>query len=120
MAFQGLIAIVPGLLLLAFASVPWMLYGGLFFLAVGSAMIIPCLTSLVSFYTPAHMQGQGLGIFRSLGSLGRVLGPIYASLVYWKFGSMNAYLIGAVLIIIPALLVRMLPEPVSKEETSEG
>jgi MFS family permease len=117
MSFQGLIAIVPGLVLLAFASKGWMMYAGLFFLAVGSAMIIPCLTSLVSFYTPSHMQGQSLGIFRSLGSLGRVLGPVYASLVYWKFGSLNAYLIGAVLIIFPAILVKMLPAPQSSNES---
>lgn len=116
MSFQGLIAIVPGLVLLAFAQVGWMLYAGLFFLAVGSAMIIPCLTSLVSFYTPSHMQGQSLGIFRSLGSLGRVIGPIYASLIYWKFGSVNAYLIGAGLIFLPAILVKLLPTPKTNEE----
>jgi len=115
MSFQGLITIIPGLILLAFAKTGWMLYGGLFFLAMGSAMIIPCLTSLVSFYSPDHMQGQSLGIFRSLGALGRVLGPVYASLVYWKFGSVNAYLIGAALIIFPAILVRRLPEPPKKE-----
>jgi len=104
-------------LILAFAKAPWMLYAGLFFLALGSAMIIPCLTTLVSFYTPSHMQGQSLGIFRSLGALGRVMGPIYASLVYWKFGSANAYLIGAGLMIVPAILVKLLPEPpkVAKE-----
>jgi MFS family permease len=93
-----------------------MLYLGLFFLALGSAMIIPCLTTLVSFYTPSHMQGQSLGIFRSLGALGRVMGPIYASLVYWKFGSANAYLIGAGLMVAPAILVKLLPAPALKEE----
>ncbi|MGE3608139.1 MAG: ferrochelatase [Bacteriovoracaceae bacterium] len=111
MSFHGLIAIMPGLILLAFAQAGWMMYAGLFFLAVGSAMIIPCLTSLVSFYAPKTMQGQALGIFRSLGSLGRVIGPVYASLVYWKFGSVNAYLIGATLLIIPAILVKKLPGP---------
>lgn len=111
MSFQGLVSIIPGLVLLAFAQTGWMVYAGLFFLALGSAMVIPCLTSLVSFYTPSHMQGQSLGIFRSLGSLGRVLGPIYASLVYWKFGSVSAYLIGAALILVPATLVKMLPDP---------
>ncbi|MFP5385719.1 MAG: ferrochelatase [Bacteriovoracia bacterium] len=116
MSFQGLIAIIPGLILLAYAQAGWMLYGGLFFLAVGSAMIIPCLTSLVSFYTPAHMQGQSLGIFRSLGALGRVLGPVYAALVYWRFGSVNAYLIGAGLIILPAILVKLLPTPNAQKE----
>ena len=116
MSFQGLIAIIPGLILLAFAHKAWMLYSGLFFLALGSAMIIPCLTSLVSFYTPHHMQGQSLGIFRSLGALGRVIGPIYASLVYWKYGSVSAYLIGALLIIVPAIVVKMLPAPLKTEE----
>lgn len=115
MSFQGLLCIIPGLVLLAYAQNGWMLYGGLFFLATGSAMIIPCLTSLVSFYTPDHLQGQSLGIFRSLGALGRVLGPIYASLVYWRFGSVNAYLIGAALIIFPAILVKRLPAPVKSE-----
>jgi MFS family permease len=118
MSFNGLIAIIPGLIILAFAKQGWMLYAGLFFLALGSAMIIPCLTSLVSFYTPSHMQGQSLGIFRSLGSLGRVIGPIYASLVYWKYGSITAYLIGAGMVIIPAILVKMLPAPPKSETQS--
>lgn len=117
MSMQGLISIIPGLLILAWANSGWLLYLGLFFLALGSAMIIPCLTSLVSFYTPSHMQGQSLGIFRSLGALGRVLGPIYASLIYWKFGSANAYFIGAALILAPLMLVKLLPAPqISSEE----
>jgi MFS family permease len=116
MSFNGLIAIVPGLVILAFAKAGWMLYLGLFFLSVGSAMIIPCLTTLVSFYSPKNMQGQSLGVFRSLGALGRVIGPIYASLVYWRLGSTNAYLIGALLIIVPAILVKLLPEPPATEE----
>ena len=86
-----------------------MLYFGLAFLAMGSAMIIPCLTSLVSFYTPRETQGRSLGIFRSLGSLGRVIGPIYASLVYWRFGSVFAYMIGAITLLIPLVIVRALP-----------
>lgn len=109
MALQGLISIIPGLILLAYAQTTWMLYFGLFFLSIGSAMTIPCLTSLVTFYSPENMQGRSLGIFRSLGSLGRVVGPIYASLVYWKYGSITAYLTGAILIFVPAMIVGKLP-----------
>lgn len=116
MAMQGLVAIAPGLVILAYAQATWMLYAGLFFLAVGSAMAIPCLTSLISFYSPKHMQGQSLGIFRSLGSLGRVIGPIYASLVYWKYGSFIAYLTGAVLVVLPSFIVAKLPAPVKEAE----
>lgn len=116
MAFQGLLAIAPGLILLAYAQSAAMLYSGLFFLSVGSAMTIPCLTSLVSFYSPENMQGQSLGIFRSLGSLGRVIGPIYASLVFWRFGSVVAYLTGAALVFLPAVIVKMLPAIPTPEE----
>lgn len=116
MAFRGLISIIPGLILLAYAQSSFMIYAGLFFLAVGSAMVIPCLTTLVSFYAPKSMQGQGLGIFRSLGSLGRVFGPIYASLVYWRFGSVIAYITGAVMMLLPAMLVKTLPAPPKTEE----
>ena len=116
MAFQGLIAIAPGLVLLAYAQSAVMLYSGLFFLSVGSAMAIPCLTSLVSFYSPENMQGQSLGIFRSLGAMGRVIGPIYASLVYWRFGSVTAYLTGAALVFLPAVIVKMLPAIPKSEE----
>ncbi len=112
MSIQGLVAVMPGLVILAFAHSTWMLYAGLFFLAIGSAMIIPCQTTLVTFFSPKHMQGQSLGIFRSLSSLGRVIGPIYASLVYWKFGSVWAYLTGAILILLPILITKTLPEPV--------
>jgi ferrochelatase len=118
MAFQGLVAIAPGLVLLAYAQSAWMLYFGLFFLSVGSAMAIPCLTSLVSFYSPVNMQGQSLGIFRSLGSLGRVIGPIYASLVFWRFGSVTAYLTGAALVFLPAMIVQILPEIPKEEQES--
>ena len=116
MSIQGLVCIIPGLVILAFAHSIGMLYLGLAFLAMGSAMIIPCLTTLVSFYTPRETQGQSLGIFRSLGSLGRVLGPIYASLVYWRFGSVFAYIIGAVTLLIPLVIVRALPTVEKKGE----
>src|SRR5690606_3336415 len=56
MALMGLVSILPGLLLIAIAQSSWLIYAGLFFLAVGSAMTIPCLTSLVSLYSPANEQ----------------------------------------------------------------
>ncbi len=110
MAMQGLVCIIPGLLLIGFTPSIWMLYFGLFFLAIGSAMVIPCLTSLVSLYTPETDQGRALGQFRGLGALGRVIGPISASLAYWRFGGAATYLVGAVSVIVPLMIVKALPK----------
>ena len=110
MAIRGLIALIPGLVLIALAYSNIMLYSGLFFLSVGSSMIIPCLTSLVSIYTPAHEQGRSIGIFRSMGALARVVGPIAASVIYYKYGSAAPYYVGSVFLLIPIFMLMKLPE----------
>lgn len=109
MAVQGFAVIIPGLLLIGFTQSVWMLYAGLGLLAFGSAMVIPCQTSAVSLYAPSDVQGEVLGIFRSLGSLARVVGPIIASFLYWKLGGTFPYIIGATFMIIPIMMVRKLP-----------
>lgn len=111
MAMQGMIAVIPGLFILSKAHSHLGLYGGLFFLAVGSAMIVPCLTSLVSLYTPPEQQGKSLGIFRSLGALARVFGPFFASLIYWRSDATLLYQLGAIFTVVPIILVARLPKP---------
>lgn len=110
-AVMGLIVLIPGLILIGLASSSWLLYVGLFFLATGSAMAIPCLTSLVSLFTPSEEQGRTVGVFRSLGALARVIGPIGASILYWRMGASSPYFIGAAFLIIPILMISKLPTP---------
>ncbi|KAJ3174608.1 hypothetical protein HDU87_007091 [Geranomyces variabilis] len=40
-------------------------------------------------------RGKVLGRFRSVGQLGRALGPLFACTMYWVFGSRAAYGVGA-------------------------
>lgn len=110
-AVMGLICLIPGLIAIGLSTSSFLLYIGLFFLAVGSSMAIPCLTSLVSLYTPDEKQGHSIGIFRSLGALARVVGPILASLIYWKFGSSSPYFMGSAFLIVPIIMISMLPAP---------
>lgn len=111
MALQGLVFLIPGLIAIGLTHSTWLLYLGLFFLAVGSSLTTPTLTSLVSLYTPSQDQGKSVGIFRSLGALARVIGPIIASLLYWKTGSSAPYFIGAAFLVLPMLMVARLPKP---------
>jgi ferrochelatase len=111
MSLQGMALLIPGLVLIGYAHSSFLLYVGLAFLAIGSSLIIPCLTSLVSMYTPSEYQGRSIGIFRSLGALSRVVGPIIASITYWRFGSSVPYFAGAVFLLIPIYLLSKLPKP---------
>jgi DHA1 family tetracycline resistance protein-like MFS transporter len=51
-------------------------------IAVGSGLITPSMSALVSLATPADEQGRVLGVYQSLGSLGRAVGPFLGGLLY--------------------------------------
>lgn len=117
LVLMGMAAVIPGLVILSVSQANPSLYLGLTFLAVGAAMIIPCLTALVSLIASPKTQGRAIGTFRSLGSLARVIGPFAASLLYWKLGATTAYLLGAVLILIPILLAANIPQPTTQAQS---
>jgi MFS family permease len=105
----GLALTAPGFVLIGSAQGVGLLYAGLACMAVGSAFVMPCLSSLVSRYSPADRQGLVLGTFRSMGSLSRAVGPVIGSVMYWKFGSAAPYWAGAVFLLIPLGLALTLP-----------
>ena len=71
----------------------------------GVALISPTLTALTSLSSHESEQGINLGIFRSCGSIARSIGPISAGLIYFTYGSSVAYLIGAIWLILPAVVL---------------
>lgn len=111
LALTGIALLLPGFVALAFASNTLALYVALFFLAVGSALIVPTLSALVSLYTPADRQGLALGTFRSMGALSRAVGPLAGGLLYWSLGSTAPYLLGAAFLVLPLVLGQRLPDP---------
>lgn len=110
LVFWGMLITAPGLLILAFTHTVMGFYSGLFFLSTGAAMIIPCLSALVSIYAPESEQGYIMGVFRSLGSLARVIGPFVAGMIYWRFGSEYPYICGVLFILIPIILAKTYPK----------
>ena len=101
--------ILPGLVMVGLCQTQALLYSGLFLLAAGSSLVTPCLTALVSLYTPTDRQGETLGIFRSLGSLGRAFAPLLAAMIYWRFGSEWPYFGSALVLLIPIAMAVGLP-----------
>ena len=108
----GLAFTAVGLLAIAYAGQPWMLYLGLALLAVGSGFVNPATTGLISLYAGAEEQGRVLGIFRSLGALSRAFTPVLAGVVFWRFGSASVFLAGAAAALVALALGFRLPKPV--------
>lgn len=86
-------------------------YIALFLMSCGVALISPTLTSLTSLYSSESDQGFHLGVFRSSGSMARACGPLLAGLVYFTCGSVTAYTFGAIILLVPFLILRKVPQP---------
>ena len=81
-------------------------------LALGSGLVNPASTGLISLYASAAEQGRILGIFRSLGSLSRAITPILAGTAFWMFGSRALFVSAAILSTVAWALSKRLPQPV--------
>ncbi|KAK3900388.1 major facilitator superfamily domain-containing protein [Staphylotrichum tortipilum] len=74
-------------------------------LATTSATVVTGLNALSSFEASEDERGGKLGILRSWGQLGRGLGPVLFTSVYWWAGREAAYAMGAAGIAGVSLLV---------------
>lgn len=81
------------------------LYGAATLLATTSATVVTGLNALSSFELHEGERGGKLGMLRSWGQLGRGLGPVLFTSVYWWAGREVAYGIGALGMSWVALLV---------------
>lgn len=108
---MGLLSGMLSMVILSISHGTGPFYTGLFFLGFGVGCASPSLSALVSLYSPAERQGAELGAFRSIGALGRAMGPIFGAGLFWKLGSQTAYITGAVLLLVSALFSLLLPKP---------
>lgn len=72
-----------------------LLYTAGVLLAFTSATVVTSLTALVSLDAPEAQRGAVMGRFRSAGQLGRALGPLVATSVYWSAGPTTCYAVAA-------------------------
>jgi MFS family permease len=110
-AIGGLALIAAGLAWLALAGRTAPFYAALALVSVGSGFTNVAFSSLISLYSPPDQQGRVLGVFRSLGSLARAVGPVVAGIVFWWCDSRFTYMLGAVLLLLPIVLAFRLPRP---------
>ena len=107
----GLAATAGSLLLIGLAAEPWVLYLGLALVAIGSGLVNPSTTGLISLYASTDEQGRALGVFRSLGSLARAVTPLVAGILFWTLGSLTVFALAAALSALAWWLALKLPAP---------
>jgi MFS family permease len=110
-ALGGMALISAGFAIVAFARTAGPLYGAIALVSVGSGFSNVAFSSLISLYSRVDEQGKVLGVYRSLGSLARAVGPLAAGIIFWWSGSLPTYILGSVLLLVPLAAGLRLPQP---------
>ena len=109
----GLASIGLGLLVLPAAHDLSLLTVALSALALGMGAMQPALNSLISRRAGAERQGEVMGVAQSVGSLSRVLGPLFAGALFTEFGRNSPFLWGAVVVAGAFLIGWQLPRDIA-------
>ncbi|KAM9822012.1 major facilitator superfamily domain-containing protein 10 isoform X1 [Syngnathus typhle] len=102
---MAIAALIPAFILIGLSWNVTMLYVGLALYSFAAAVVVPCLSTLVSEHGTASQKGTVMGILRSLGALARALGPIVSSSVYWLAGAQICFLVTSASFVVPLILL---------------
>ncbi|XP_061836990.1 major facilitator superfamily domain-containing protein 10 [Nerophis lumbriciformis] len=102
---MAIATLIPAFILIGLSWNLTMLSVGLALYSFAAAVVVPCLSTLVSEHGSSSQKGTVMGILRSLGALARVLGPVVSSSVYWLAGAQVCFLLTSAGFVIPLLLL---------------
>ncbi|NXI45778.1 MFS10 protein, partial [Galbula dea] len=112
---RAIMLLIPAFLLIGWAANVTMLSVGLLLYSFAAAIVIPCLSAVVSGYGSASQKGRIMGILRSLGALARALGPILSATVYWLAGAEVCFTVCGALFLIPFVLLHSVKQQIKEE-----
>ncbi len=112
----GLLSITSGLAGLPLATNLWQLALAALFIPVGTALLFPVTTSMVSHRAPEGQTGMLLGLQQSFGGVARMLGPIWAGAAFQYIGIRSPFFLAAGLV----LAVRLFAQRVEDGDAAEG
>lgn len=107
----GTVVLAVSLFAIPFIPEPALMFAIVPFWALATGLTFPSLASLVSQETDSESQGAMLGGQQVVGGIGRVLGPVWAGLMFERIGIGSPFLVGAGLVTVAALLATRIPPP---------
>lgn len=106
LTFTGILLLTLALTLMPFARTTNQTLGPLALYAVGSALFVPSISSLVANAAGPRERGAVLGVFQGMSSLGRVIGPFSASVIATWFGLKAPFWVAAAVCLGGAWIAR--------------
>ena len=111
-------ALLPTLALVPFMPLWFPHLAVLFVMAAANGLLQPNISSLVSRSAPVDMQGSIFGVTQALGACARVIGPLISNSLF-DVQPYLPYVVGAAIILFPAIAAWKVRAPEAEEATGE-
>ncbi len=115
----GALFVAVGLLTIPLAHNLVTLYLVALFIPIGTSLLFPTTTSMVSKYAKRQETGQTLGVQQAFGGLSRLTGPIWATAVYELSNTAPFFITGALMLLVCLYSFRVQPRAAESPGESE-
>ena len=104
----GIVSLVAGFVLIPLTQTTPQLAIAILLIPVGMALVFPANTSLVSRLAPKGETGQTLGVQQAFGGVSRLIGPLWAGVVFQYIDFRAPFWLCALLAVLAGLLAATL------------
>ncbi len=115
----GLLSLVAGFALQALAPSTPVFLAVIVLVPVGTALLFPATTSLVSRFAERHELGATMGVQQAYGGVARLIGPLWAGAAFQALGPGAPFWISAVLAFATFLFAGGLAAPAREPAPAE-
>lgn len=112
----GAMSLIIGLASAPLTQGPWQFLLAIVFVPIGTALLFPSTTSLISRHSAVSEMGQTLGVQQTFGGVSRFVAPIWAGAVYQGYGSAMPFWISAgIMVLLGLFSLRLHPGETLKQ-----
>ncbi|NOT07693.1 MAG: MFS transporter [Gemmatimonadales bacterium] len=113
----GTVALTLGLFLSPLATSLWVLAPIMALVPIGTALLFPATTALMSHASVRAELGTTMGVAQTFAAVSRVIAPVVATSAFQRFGTgAPFYMAGGIVALVGVLAFRLTPVP----RTAEG
>ncbi len=116
----GTITLVTGLVLYPLVPTLWLLPLVMPLIPIGTALIFPSTTAMISKASDPASLGTTMGVAQSFAGGARVLAPVVSTAVFQRFGSSMPFYLAAAIVAGVGMLAFRLPETVRRPAEVRG
>ena len=87
---------------------------------IGTALLFPATTSLMSHFSPKAELGTTMGVAQTYAGISRVLAPLVATTLYQRLGHGTPFFVAAVIVALVSLLSFSVSHPATEPELARA